>query len=64
MLEQVQPSSTMKVTGLHNQGRVGVLVRNLADAAPPCTGRASIITNACDVLGKGRICFKALFSIC
>lgn len=61
---QVQPSSTMKVTGLHNRGRLGVLVRNLADAAPPCTGRASIITNACDVLGEGRICFKALFSIC
>lgn len=61
---QVQSSSAMKVTGLHSRGGVGVLARNLADAAPPCTGRASIITNACDVLGEGRICFKALFSIC
>lgn len=59
---QIQPSSTVKVTGLHNPG-VG-LVGNLADAAPPCTDRAPIITNACDVLREGRICFKALFSIC
>lgn len=61
---QVQSSSAMKVTGLHSRGGVGMLARNLADAAPPCTGRASIITNACNVLGEGRICFKALFSIC
>lgn len=63
--EMREPDSALLHREGHRAAQPGVgLVGNLADAAPPCTDRAPIITNACDVLREGRICFKALFSIC